>query len=861
MRIVIVAVLCVLSGCAISQHKTSEKNMNAINLAGQWQVALDPDDSGQQRALSSAPLEQTIELPGSVAQRGYGYNPSPDANWTGDILDRSWFTDPQYAKYRQPGNVKMPFWLTPKKWYVGPAWYRRTIEIPQGWNSDHVTLFLERTHWTTTVWIDGRQLGSQNSLSTPHEYDLGVLPPGKHELAIRVDNRMAINVGINASSVTDHTQTNWNGIIGKIELRRGAAPAAGSVGTPRLHDLRIVGTQFFIDGRPAFLRGTLNCCIYPLTGYPPMDVAAWKRELQVVKDHGLNHVRFHSWCPPEAAFAAADDLGIYFQVEVCTWPNPNVVLGPGSPAGLGDGSPVDQWVYDETRRILRAYGHHPSFIMLAVGNEPGGPNQKAYLSKWVETFRKEDPRRLYTGTSGWPELPENQYTVISDPRIQHWGEGLASRINAKPPETRSDYRDFIASKDKPVISHEIGQWCVYPDLKNIGKYKGLLQARNFEIFRDSLAEHHMLNQAESFLQASGKLQAIVYKEEIESALRTPGMGGFQLLGLQDFPGQGTALVGVVDPFWDSKGYISAEEYRRFAGETVPLARMSKRTWYTDESFSADVEIAHFGNVPIENARPVWALTRADGAPMARGEFDLKTIPLGHVPLGTITVPLSRVDSPRKLVLTVSLDGTKIINSWEIWAYPRTADVSVPSNILVASSLDDRARQTLQSGGKVLLIPAPGTVKGDARGKVEIGFSPIFWNTAWTTRQPPHTLGILCDPKHPALSEFPTEFHSNWQWWELIHDSQAMILDGLPPDARPIVQVIDDWVTNRRLGLLLEAKVGNGKLLVCSMNIGTDFDSRPAAKQMLASLLRYMAGNTFNPKIGLTVEQIDGMVGK
>ena len=154
---------------------------------------------------------------------------------------------------------------------------------------------------------------------------------------------------------------------------------------------------------------------------------------------------------------------------------------------------------------------------------------------------------------------------------------MQSRVNAKPPETMTDYRDFVEQhKNAPVVSHEIGQWCVYPNLDEMTKYTGLLKARNFEIFQDQLERNGMLNQAHDFLMASGKLQALLYKEDIESALRTPGFGGFQLLDLHDFPGQGTALVGVLDPFWDSKGYITAEQYRRFAGPIVPLARLERR---------------------------------------------------------------------------------------------------------------------------------------------------------------------------------------------------------------------------------------------------------------------------------------------
>src|ERR1019366_7865673 len=231
---------------------------------------------------------------------------------------------------------------------------------------------------------------------------------------------------------------------------------------------------------------------------------------------------------------------MYLQVETC-WAN--------GATGLGDGRPVDQWVYDETARILQYYGNHPSFMLMPYGNEPGGRNASAWLAKYVSHFKALDPRRLWTSGSGWPELAENQFDVTPGPRIQQWGEGLRSRINSRPPETTTDYRSFISGRNVPVISHEIGQWCVYPNFDEIAQYTGYLKPKNFEIFRDRLQAGGMGGLAKPFLLASGKLQTLCYKEDIESALRTPGMGGFELLDLHDFPGQGTALVGVLDPFW------------------------------------------------------------------------------------------------------------------------------------------------------------------------------------------------------------------------------------------------------------------------------------------------------------------------
>ena len=948
---------------------------NHLSLAGQWRFQLDRANAGIRERWFEQTLPDKIKLPGSLPAQGIGDEVSVETRWTGDIVDKSWFTSSQYAKYRKPGNIKVPFWLQPKNYYVGVAWYQRDVAIPTDWQGKRVVLTLERPHWETRVWVDGRPVGSNNSLSTPHEYELGTtLAPGKHQLTIRVDNGLVVDVGVNSHCVSDHTQGNWNGIVGDLSLyatprvwiedlqlypqlvtksavvrgRIGNVTGQSGQGTLFLsvglsfmpkeerqligkfdpevklpvkwdehggafetslpvgvvkdpqawdefnpevysltadlrtnafgmpvgnHHVRTVtfglreittqGTQLLINGRKAFIRGTLECCIFPLTGHPPTDVDSWKRIIRIAKGYGLNLFRFHSYCPPEAAFIAADELGFYYQVETC-WANQSTTIG--------DGKPVDQWVYDETDRILKAYGNHPSFLLMPYGNEPGGNKASAYLAKWVDHFKALDSRRLWTSGAGWPVLAENQFHLSPDPRIQNWGAGLKSRINARPPETRTDYRDFIQAHHVPIISHEISEWCVFPDFDEMPKYQGYLKPKNFEIFRDTLYAHHLGDLAHRFLLASGKLQALCYKEEIESALRTPGMGGFELLDLHDFPGQGTALVGVLDPFWGDKGYVTAAEYNRFCNNTVPLARLSKRVFTSDEQIEADIEVAHFGPAPLTQPAVDWSLLEAAGKTVTNGGWGLKPIPLGNgIALGQLSIPLQSLPAPARYRLVVGVGNVSFAsvprrsdppvfkNDWDIWVYPPKVDTQPPAGVSIVEDLNDQALAALNSGGKVLLLIPPRRVVNDPSAKLELGFSSIFWNTAWTGRQPPTTLGILCDPQHPALAMFPTEFHSNWQWWYLISQAGAMILDDLPRELRPTVQVIDDWVTSRKLGLVFEAKMGTGKLLVCSIDLRQNAEQNPVARQMLHSLLHYMDSASFKPKITLAPAQVHSLI--
>ncbi len=918
-----------------------------IELSGTWSFQVDSLDKGVAERWYQKKLGDRISLPGSMTTNGQGDDISVNTPWTGGIVDSSWFVKPEYAVYRQPGNIKVPFWLQPVKYYKGAAWYQKSVVIPEGWKDRYLELFIERAHWETTLWIDDQKAGMANSLGTPHVFDLSkLLTPGTHQITIRVDNRIKeINVGENSHSISDHTQSNWNGMTGRlyisarpalfiddvqlfpdihkkqvrVRIRAGnatrqtdlaeislmataTAAKAGSLKPVKkkislqngIHSIELVypmgnrpllwdefnpnlyvlsvqlksgketdikrvsfgmrefatrGTQFTINGRPTFLRGTLECAIFPKTGYPPTDVELWLRIFKIARSYGLNHMRFHSWCPPEAAFDAADQSGFYLHVEASSWANQG--------SSIGDGKPIDKYIYDETERMLLAYGNHPSFCMLAYGNEPAGRNQKQYLTDYVNHWREKDPRRLYTTGAGWPVIPESDYNSTPDPRIQAWGQGLNSIINGQPPRTDYDWKNIIDKWKQPTVSHEIGQWCVYPDFKEIEKYTGVLKAKNFEIFRQTLKDHGMAHLADSFLLASGKLQALCYKADIEAALRTPGMGGFQLLDLHDFPGQGTALVGVLNPFWEDKGYIKGAEYSRFCNATVPLAKFQKMIYRNNETLSVPVEMAHFGKKALGNVVPTWSIKDLSGKILYKGRLPKINIPLGNgIQLGEIRQALTKELHPQQLVLTVSVGGYE--NSWDFFVYPSSLP-KTDENILVTQQLDEKALTTLKGGGKVLLTLKKGSVRPEKGGSVAVGFSSIFWNTAWTNRQPPHTLGILCNPGHPALAAFPTAYHSNWQWWDAMSHSNAIMLDSVSRGLEPIIRVIDDWVTNRSLGLIFECRAGGGKLMVSSIDLLQQQESRPEAQQLLYSLKNYMGSGSFNPARKIDVNAIRSLV--
>lgn len=902
-----------------------------VSVQGKWRFKIDAKDEGIKAKWFSTVLPETINLPGSMNENFKGDDITLKTKWTGSIYDSSYFYNPSLAKYRQANNIKIPFWLTPNKHYVGAAWYQKDIQIPADWNGKRVVLSLEYPHSETRVWIDDVEVGSQYTFVVAQNFELPAnLKSGKHTLTIQIDNRIkAINVGQDSHSVTDHTQGNWNGVVGKMFLQAGSPiyfedvqvypdlkrkvakvkiqlkananvsstgnvtlsattfntkeiinvkpltkaysitngngsleielPLGDKILTwdefdPALYRLKAslvsqdgkkdekqiqfgmrefkaVGRTFQINGRPVFLRGTANNCEFPLTGYPSMDVESWVRIFKISKAHGLNHMRFHSWCPPEAAFIAADLIGFYLQPEGPSWANHGT--------SIGNGRPIDQFIYDETNRMTKNYGNYASFCMMAYGNEPAG-KQVEYLTKFNDYWKAKDSRRLYTGASvggSWPVIPNNEYMVRAGARGLDWN---------RKPESISTYAKQIAQFTVPFVAHEMGQYCVFPNFKEIKKYTGAYKAKNFELFEEDLKDHDMGDQAESFLMASGKLQALCYKNEIEKALRTPNYSGYQLLSLNDYPGQGTALIGVLDAFWDEKGYITAKEFKRFSNSTVPLIEVPKFVYTSDENFEPKIEIAHWGKAPID-AKITARLIDESGKVVFTYKFGPKTLNVGEInQIGSFKYSSNPITKARKLKLEVAIDGTEFANDWDFWFYP-TSLPAVKTDVYYTTDLDDKARAILNSGGKVFLNAAGKVIKGK---EVVQTFLPVFWNTSWFKMRPPHTLGFVVDPKNPALAEFPTAYHSDIQWWEIVNKTQVMNLEDFPKGFKPIVQPIDTWFLNRRLAMIFEAKVGNGKLIVSSANLSSDLKDMPSAQQLYYSLQKYMVSDQFNPEFSV-----------
>jgi hypothetical protein len=582
-----------------------------------------------------------------------------------------------------------------------------------------------------------------------------------------------------------------------------------------------------LNGHRIFLRGNLECVIFPLTGYPPMEKEGWTTLISQAKSYGLNHLRFHSWCPPKAAFEAADEAGFYLQVELPHW---NLEVGKDEK--------TTQFLKAEGDKILNDYGNHPSFILMSLGNELQG--DATLLNTMVAELKKKDNRHLYTTTTFSFQKPMGQLPEPQDEFfVTQWtdkgwirGQGI---FNKKAPHFDEDYTENSEHIMVPVISHEIGQYSVYPDISEISKYTGVLKPLNFISIKNELEKKGLIDFAPAFTQASGKLAAMLYKEEIERALKTPSFDGFQLLELQDFPGQGTALVGLLNAFWESKGIITPEEFRKFNSEIVPLIRFKRAVYERGDVFKASIEVANFFEEK-EAQTIVWSIADDSGNQIKKGFIEHVNLHIGNnIDLGVIEFLIDAKEAKR-LNIKVSLQGTVYQNEWPIWVYPKTLPINT-NNIVITSSYEI-AEQALENGKKVFLNPNPKSIEG-----IQGRFVPVFWSPVHFPDQP-GTMGLLVDENHQAFKYFPTSSHTEWQWWDLCINSKSIIADSL--NITPIVRVIDNFVTNHHLTNVFEAKVGNGKLIFSSIDLFTDLDKRPVARQLRYSLLNYMNSDAFKP---------------
>lgn len=887
-----------LFACLMVQAAQTDR----MDLSGLWRFQLDPMGFGKTPGseLYLSKLTETIELPGSMDEGGKGIR-----NIVAHV-DR----------------------LSRKFEYCGQAWYQREVVIPKEWEEREIILSLERCHWETAVFVDGEPVAIDERLSTPNRFILTKqLTPGLHTLTLCVDNRLKYPMDQWNHGTTEYTQTNWNGVVGRMELIAkpssyigkmkiypdieakkvnvrlalhvtGNNPTKGELTlrirekdgkevcqtviplslsgkenkieqelalgkdiklwnefSPALYELiatltteagedtytSVFGMRHVeqgrhhirVNGRDIHLRGVLDCCVFPLTGYPATDVKEWKRIMGTVKDHGMNHVRFHSWCPPEAAFDAADELGLYLQVELPMW-----IKDVGQYPARRD------FFEREMYAILDEYGNHPSFILYCNGNENEG--DFAVLEDLVKKGQAYDSRHLYSASTARTHVAADQY--YTSHVAASVGDTNRRWITVYEGKPSTDWdRSEESAIDVPVIAHETGQRCMYPDFEEMKKYTGVLEPRNFKVYQDRLAKNGMLHQAGDFFRATGAHTVLQYKEVNEALLRTSTSGGFQLLGLSDFPGQGSAFVGILDAFWESKGLVTPEKYRESCAPIVLLARLPKRTYTNAETFTVKMEIYHFGPEAIRKGQLTWQLEDESGDIAASGKLSHKEIPFSTVDsLGVIHIPLDKITTAGRYTLKARIAGN-IRNEWDIWVYPAVKQPASEGYKYVRRWSE--AKELLQKGENVLLIP-------DSCAGRKTHFVGHFWNPIMFNWKP-MIVGTCIEHRHPVFRDFPTSYYADWQWWDILNYATAVDLTDIRA-LTPVIQSVDSYEFNRKLGVSFEACVGSGKLFVLAVDPVKDIEKRPAMQQLLMSVRNYVASDRFAPTVTLQPYELDAL---
>lgn len=853
--------------------------MMKIDLSGQWQVKLDAE---KQETMPQA-YPETMMLPGTTSAAGLGM-PNP-AKETGCLTDA----------YR----------------FEGAVWFMRTFTAGD-WTGEQTMLTLERTR-KTTVYLDGRPIGHQESLCTPHRYFLPPVHAGEHTLVIRVDNTDYPTRGGHLTS--PDTQSNWNGITGEIsltvahtlltdltvrpDLRRGCLRVHGHIigapdgvagivlpgqmehllpyrrgvldgecplkgneafwdeAHPEIHtisidldgdvyettfglrDVRTLGRRLLINGRETFLRGKVDNLLYPKTGYTPTDVASWMTILGIAKEYGINHYRYHTACPPDAAFTAADLLGVYMAPELPFW---------GTVAEEGEEGYDERerdFLFQEGFRILREYGHHPSFLWLSLGNELWG--SKDVLNRMMRAYREADDTKLYgSGANNYQFVPdvldeENVFVGVrlGRERLIRGSYAMCDApqgiVQTTAPESVSNYDASIVPEtlgqsgeagkvqiqygtgvkevdaqsadalipDVPVISHEVGQYVFYPDFSEIPHYTGPLKPRNIEAMRENLERAGLYGEHEAFFRQTGHLAVDCYKREIETLLRSREVSGFQLLDLQDYTGQGTALVGVLNAMMENKGLISAEEWREFCAGTVVLGEFASFTGMMGEDIRFDVQISECDPEKqhtcirctlMDGERELYACDVTPGARQGR----LTDAVSVTFPAECYREAMQERITGLTVVLTLA-DGTR--NHYQIWLIPpidiriTREGIEKDGRMVAFVSAEEKA------DGAAIVVPS-------AEGQLPAEYCTDFWcypmfrsiSESMGKPVPVGTMGLSIDTASPLLKRFAQEDYTTPVWYAIL---QTAHVQRLPADIHPAVQMIDNTERCARLGILYQ----------------------------------------------------------
>lgn len=819
-----------------------------IDLSGEWKIKLKAKEGEQ---------SGTIQLPGILQAAGYGDPITRDTPWVSALHDDFWYEQEEY-KYAQQEQVNVPFLSQPPRHFLGLASYERTFTVPHCESGAEWQFHVELARWKSRVYIDGAEAGGDVSLCGPHDISVGRLSPGEHTIRVELDNSMIYPYRPDGHSVSDALGATWNGMAGEIALFTGdeawrRAQERRRYAGEHKRTVEAKDGRFVIDGTPFYFRATHFGGENPLTGYPSTDKEWWRRMMKTIREWGLNGIRFHSYCPPSAAFAAADEEDVYLLVECGMWNHFE---------DTEDGAEMFEVLRKETRKILENFGHHPSFVFFSPTNEPGG-KWHAPLRRWVSETREYDEnlgyggRRIYTAESGWHyDVPPAQIEGTDFIYFHRSGYGpfVGGTIRNPKGWNGKNYSSSLEGVKKPVVCHELGQYCAYPDFDVIDKFTGFMQPGNYKIFFESAKANGILPYGEKFVRCSGENQLRMYKEDLEANFRTPEIQGFELLDLHDYLGQGSALVGILDAFWENKGYGDPANFCEHCGDTVLLAGFPGYVWKNTDKPVIPIEVCHYGKDDIENAVITWSLADDEGIGLT-GELQAGYVARGgNTKAGEVSLDFGAWNKSGKLTFTLTLQekNQTVSNHWTLHVFAKPEEASITKERPFLYTRDwNQARRALEAGEKVVFNPYLSDLNYECPALSE---RTVGWNSqmgpTWC-----RSMGIVVEEKHPIFKYFPTETSGGWQWEDILKQSRGFHMEGLE-QVQPIVQPIDDWNRNLLQGMIFEARVLNGMLLMVSSNLEGDFENRPAAYSLKQAIFKYVSSDAFSPETEADADAIE-----
>jgi len=896
-----------------------------ISLNGQWQVHIDDGKIYE------------AQFPGTLDTNKIGYKEKGAAKWHPDTsLDNN--------KMVSGENDVIGTRFTRRHRFEGAATFIKQIDyIPTA--GKRVFLEVERARCLKLL-INQQEIPNfiPPSISTPHIFEVTGLLKGNQELQLISDNsypELPHDAILYSSAATDETQTNWNGMLGQIQLREEEpvflshiriypkqnhltihlevssnqayegmiVVSSDALINPKqlyisigagihefviqhlplnpdvkrwdefqghLYELKVSLTDFeskvetfgirdfgsndrgrlIINDRVFFVRSEANCAVFPETGHPPMTVEEWIQILKIYQSYGVNLMRFHSHCPPKAAFIA-DQMGMMMHPELSHW----------NPRDAFESDESFAYYQTELHQVVKYLANHPSFVMFALGNELWASEVgHSRVTQMLREIKLVDETRLfasgsnnYYGEQGcdlesdFQSLMKfyNQHLRAASPGQNEIGQ-IEGFINEKYPNSKENFDDAMGALretyQKPIFGFEVGQFEILPDFAEIEDFKGVVIPENYKLIKKNVEKLGYMPMWKQYVEATGNLSLICYRAEVEAALRTESFSGLSLLGLQDFPGQGTALVGMLNAHLAPKPYPFAqpEKFATFFTSQLPLVLLPKYTYEQTESLIAEVKIANYGKSDIKGTHQ--CTLKGENFEYSKEITNINATVGTLSTVGNLTVSLAEIKEATRLDLTVEIGNLK--NNYPIWVYPAITPIC-PASVYETASIDECALEVLNNGGIVYLSP-PSSEKSLPHS-IQGQFSTDFWSVGTFSKQP-GGMGLLIDETHPVFKEFPTETHTNWQWWPMA--SQRAVI--LPKLMETIVTQLDSYAYLRPMTLLLEGRLGNGKLLFSTMGL-QNLQEYPEARALQRSIYTYMESENFIPKQTLTFDVMKTLV--